>query len=458
MSRTRPRLRAGALAASLAAALLPVVAGPAAPAQAAYSAMVFPITGRVISDYGDYRDGVRSCPGGEHCGYDFAGNNDWSVGAPVYASYQGTVSVAGLNGSTCGSGYGYVIHVNHASGYQTRYAHLNSMVVSAGQSVQRGQLIGYEGKTGNACSTQPHLHYEILRNGTHVDLSNNGVTQTCTPSSAICYGQDVVAGNPIPYDFPGLSGSSPSPYYRDLARTPSGNGYWIAGSDGGVFSFGDAPFKGSLPGLGVNVGNIVGIAATPSGQGYWLVGADGGVFAFGDAPFKGSLPGLGISTNRIQAIVGSKTGNGYWLVQSDGGVFAFGDAPFKGALPGSVTVSNIVDIDRTPSGNGYVLVGADGGVFAFGDAPYKGSLPGISQVRIDIVGVAHDPDASGYWVVAADGAIYAFDAPYLGGANNLQLAKPVVGIDARPTGLGYWLVAGDGGVFAYGDAGFHGRP
>jgi hypothetical protein len=66
-----------------------------------------------------------------------------------------------------------------------------------------------------------------------------------------------------------------------------GGGYWLVGADGGVFSFGDAHFYGSMGGQRLNE-PVVGMAATPDGGGYWLVGADGGVFSFGDAHFYGS--------------------------------------------------------------------------------------------------------------------------------------------------------------------------
>ncbi|MHB8221091.1 MAG: hypothetical protein ACYDHU_12340, partial [Acidimicrobiales bacterium] len=69
------------------------------------------------------------------------------------------------------------------------------------------------------------------------------------------------------------------------------------------FAFGDAGYQGSLPGLGVGVHDIVGIAPTPDGRGYWLVGADGGVFAFGDAGFAGSAAGDG--TNDVVGVVAS---------------------------------------------------------------------------------------------------------------------------------------------------------
>ena len=72
-----------------------------------------------------------------------------------------------------------------------------------------------------------------------------------------------------------------------MAATPTGTGYWLVASDGGVFCFGDAHFHGSMGGVHLNQ-PIVGMAATPTGNGYWLVASDGGVFCFGDAQFRGS--------------------------------------------------------------------------------------------------------------------------------------------------------------------------
>jgi hypothetical protein len=62
------------------------------------------------------------------------------------------------------------------------------------------------------------------------------------------------------------------------------------GSDGGVFSFGDASFYGSMGGQHLNA-PIVAVTSTPDGKGYWEVGSDGGVFSFGDASFYGSMGG-----------------------------------------------------------------------------------------------------------------------------------------------------------------------
>src|SRR6478609_1131094 len=77
--------------------------------------------------------------------------------------------------------------------------------------------------------------------------------------------------------FSAASGSSAPAYdpaanagLVDIAATKTGRGYWTAASDGGVFSFGDAPFLGSVASFPL-VEPVVGIAATPSGNGYWLV-------------------------------------------------------------------------------------------------------------------------------------------------------------------------------------------
>ena len=72
-----------------------------------------------------------------------------------------------------------------------------------------------------------------------------------------------------------------------MASTPDGKGYWLVAADGGVFSFGDAQFYGSMAGHSLN-DPVAGMAVAAGGKGYWLAGADGGVFTFGAAQFKGT--------------------------------------------------------------------------------------------------------------------------------------------------------------------------
>ena len=125
-----------------------------------------------------------------------------------------------------------------------------------------------------------------------------------------------------------------------MASTPDGRGYWLVGSDGGVFSFGDAQFEGSTytssPATGPLAGQlatrIVGITPIADGHGYWLVAAGGGVFTYGRAPYLGSMGGRQLNGPMV-GITATRDRGGYWLVGADGGVFSFGDAVFRGARP-----------------------------------------------------------------------------------------------------------------------------
>lgn len=95
-----------------------------------------------------------------HGGTDIAA----SYGSAIYAADSGTVvrSADGWNG-----GWGNYVMINHGNGMQTLYAHMSSRAVSVGQTVSRGQTIGYVGSTG--MSTGPHLHFEMYINGSRVD-------------------------------------------------------------------------------------------------------------------------------------------------------------------------------------------------------------------------------------------------------------------------------------------------
>ncbi len=88
-----------------------------------------------------------------HHGIDYAAR----IGSPVYVTGKGIVKAAYY-----ASGYGRVVKVDHGFGYMSIYAHLNKYIVSKGDTIKRGQLIGYVGNTG--ISTGPHLHYEIRKN------------------------------------------------------------------------------------------------------------------------------------------------------------------------------------------------------------------------------------------------------------------------------------------------------
>ncbi|MCM1124794.1 MAG: M23 family metallopeptidase [Eubacterium sp.] len=113
--------------------------------------------GRQSSGFGRRRAPTRGASS-YHKGIDWA----TPTGTAVMASSAGTVAKAGW-----GSGYGYVVYINHADGRQTRYGHLSKVLVSPGQTVSQGQKIALSGNTG--VSTGPHVHFEILINGTQVN-------------------------------------------------------------------------------------------------------------------------------------------------------------------------------------------------------------------------------------------------------------------------------------------------
>jgi murein DD-endopeptidase MepM/ murein hydrolase activator NlpD len=93
-----------------------------------------------------------------HNGIDFV----VPLGSPVLATADGIVRTAGAKGA-----YGIRIEIEHDSEYTSRYAQLSEVLVEPGREVKKGDIIGYSGNSGQ--STGPHLHYEVLRNGTPVN-------------------------------------------------------------------------------------------------------------------------------------------------------------------------------------------------------------------------------------------------------------------------------------------------
>ena len=239
-----------------------------------------------------------------------------------------------------------------------------------------------------------------------------------------------------------------------LRQASPPTGYWLAASDGGIFTHGDAVFFGSTGDIALNK-PIVTMSATPTRNGYWLAASDGGIFTFGDAVFAGS-EGSTVLNKPIVGMVPTRSGLGYWLVASDGGVFTHGDAEFYGSTGDLVLNKPIVGMAASPTGEGYWLVASDGGIFAFGDAPFLGST-GDLVLNKPIVGMAALPAGAGYWMVASDGGVFSFGrAGFFGSTGDLVLNSPIVAITPSATGLGYLFTAADGGVFAFGDAPFLG--
>jgi murein DD-endopeptidase MepM/ murein hydrolase activator NlpD len=105
----------------------------------------WPLSGRVIADFGS------TANGGKNDGINIATAMD----APIHASASGSVTYAGDELK----GYGNLVLVKHSGGYTTAYAHASRLVVSRGDFVAKGQVIGYAGQTGDV--TSPQLHFEI---------------------------------------------------------------------------------------------------------------------------------------------------------------------------------------------------------------------------------------------------------------------------------------------------------
>ena len=253
-----------------------------------------------------------------------------------------------------------------------------------------------------------------------------------------------------------------------IATSP---GYWLAGADGGVFSF-NAPFYGSgatpvgactfspqppstLDGsLGCG-----GIAATPTGDGYWLLNKYRYPTAFGLAASlsQANCTGYQVTGPPWTGLSSSPTGRGFFMTSTNGAAVPCGDAQhIYSGLDQYSLAAPVVGIAATADGKGYWLVGADGGVFALGDAGFDGSL-GATHLNAPVVGIAPTRDDKGYWLVASDGGVFAFgDAVFHGSMGGTSLNAPVVGMAATPDGNGYWLAAADGGVFSFGSAPFEG--
>lgn len=118
-----------------------------------------PVSGYTISSPFGNRKAPKAGASTYHQGIDMA----CPSGTPIYATRAGTVTVASYQAG----GAGYYVSINHGDGFASIYMHMTRYVVSKGQSVTQGQLIGYVGSTG--ISTGPHLHFGISYGGTYVN-------------------------------------------------------------------------------------------------------------------------------------------------------------------------------------------------------------------------------------------------------------------------------------------------
>ena len=115
---------------------------------------------RISSEFG-WREAPIAGAGNNHKGMDLAA----PTGTPIYAAAAGTVTTARYSNSA-----GNWVVINHGNGLQTYYMHASALYVSEGQSVSKGQNIAAVGSTGQ--STGPHLHFQVMQNGTPVNPRN----------------------------------------------------------------------------------------------------------------------------------------------------------------------------------------------------------------------------------------------------------------------------------------------
>ncbi|HLF99274.1 MAG TPA: hypothetical protein VI916_02305, partial [Acidimicrobiia bacterium] len=310
--------------------------------------------------------------------------------------------------------------------------------------------------------------------GSEANGPSNGPTLSAGSEAAF----DSTATNLVT---PDTNGAVSDIYARHFRR-PVGS--FVLDNVGGIFTFGTATFRGSVPALraaGTPVGsaNIVDLEVTPSGNGYYVLDDAGGIFTFGDAGFFGSVPGLrasgvSIGPGRILDMAVTPTGLGYLILDDAGGIFAFGDATFFGSIPqlraAGVAVGSArgVDLAMTPNGRGYLILDDQGGIFTFGDGAFFGSLPGLRAAGVNIgsapsIRMAISPSGNGYLVLDSVGGMFTFgDAQFFGSIPGLRNAGVAIGNAAgvdlamTPTGNGYVILDSQGGMFTFGDGEFFG--
>jgi hypothetical protein len=309
-----------------------------------------------------------------------------------------------------------------------------------------GTVVKFSGNEGSSCAAlsgtaflefQKGLGYGEPNEWINVPVSSSGAWKASFVIPSFVGGQAMTQGSlgsdvtpgtwqfgiptcnasaPI-VDFDVTGTTSVPSRFVGMAATPDGKGYWLAQAGGGVYSYGDARFRGSIQ--SPLAAPITGIASTSDGGGYWLVGADGGVFAFGDATYLGN----GRDGVPRVALLPTPDGKGYLLPTATGiGPDAIGDAVSQQASPMALDAL-VSGAASTSDAKGYWEVGTDGGVFAFGDADFYGSLPGRDVTpNAPIVGMARTSDGGGYWLVGADGGVFAFgDGGYYGSAGASEL-------------------------------------
>ncbi|MEA3018764.1 MAG: hypothetical protein QOI47_288 [Actinomycetota bacterium] len=431
----RRRLLVGLLALVAGGTLLPAGTASASTEsqEVVYRKITFPVDGPTSysNTWGAARAGGR-----RHEGTDVMGQK---LEVEV-AAHDGTVTWTRTDGNN-------MLSIRDAEGWEYWYIHINNDTpgtddgansplwmffpgIEVGAKVKAGQPVAYMGDSGDAETTAPHLHFEIHQPG--------GVVVNSYYSLMLAQGRQV--NDRCRFD------DNPAPL-----ATKAPGGFWTLTNDGGVYSYGGAPFYGSMAGQPLN-SPVISLTPIPGRGGYWQLAGDGGIFSFGGALFHGSTGAMRLN-QPVVGMTATPDGGGYWLVARDGGIFSFGNATFYGSTGAMRLNQPIVGMASTPSGKGYWLVAADGGVFAFGDAPFVGSTGGV--VPTPVVDIASSPTGNGYWMLTRGGGVLRFgDAGFSGSVDWLGFCAPPAAVKFAPTstGNGYWVQTADGETFAFGDA------
>ena len=180
----RATLPSTSVKAAPAAADCGLVATPASGVAAGSGPLRLPVADGSYTLSSGFGDSGELWSSGQHTGQDFAA----PIGTPVYAAGPGTVSIEKVDWA------GQLVRIDHGAGVETSYAHMSGVLVTDGETVDAGTQIGAVGVEGN--TTGPHLHFEILLDGTAIDpmavLAPTSVSATgplvngALPASSLC--------------------------------------------------------------------------------------------------------------------------------------------------------------------------------------------------------------------------------------------------------------------------------
>jgi len=423
--------------------------------------IVFPVSGTPSFWNGWYQprdNGTRL-----HLGNDIAAPKL----TPALAATDATVLRSGSSDE--GTAGNFVVLID-SEGWEYAYLHLNNDSpgtdddtnpqswalapgIEPGAQVRAGQAVGFVGDSGNADGTQSHVHFEIRAPG--------GIQVDPYPSLVAAWAADI--------DRP--CSNAPTPANQRIPL-PIAQPRLVVNTRGEVVALDGAIHRGDLTGFTLDA-PIVAAASTTTGAGYWLLGADGGVFSFGDAQFQGSLrsPDQALATAedltevqgilellryngevRAVDIVAVNESSGYWIVLANGRSIEFGGAG-RVVQPPVELAAAAVQLVPNPAGEGMWLLAADGGIFGLLGAPYFGSVPGLGVASQHSIAMMPSPAGDGYGIVDATGAIVGFGRFESRGASSERglcsygSIKTVVSLGAA----GYQVLTETGRIRATGD-------